>query len=575
MSDESSSAWLKPILKPLKPMYREVGMISLFVNLLALAVPVFTMQIYDRVIFHAGVSTLEGLLVGMALVLLFDFVLRQVRSRMMQRAALRIDVAVGRSLFDKVLAMPLAVLEARTAAYWNALFKDVDVVRNTLSGPSAILITALPFAFLFLGLIFVIAWPVAYVIALILPVFVVIGWRSAQVVNQASAEERESGFGRDTLMAEIISGRSTVKALALEEDLKPLWEEKQAETIERSILRGGRADKYINMGAGLATFTSITMVSVGALAIMEQQLTIGSLIAANMLSNRVLGPFNQLVGSWRGYASYRQAVKRLGEAFDMPVERSEISIKHDRPHGVITLENVKFSYAADSGQVIDGVRLEIQPGGLIAILGANGSGKSTLVKMIQGLYQPTDGRILLDGADIKQFTRSEMSEWFGYVPQECFLFTGTIRDNIAKGNSEATDEEILVASKKAGLHEYIIDFPDGYGTEVGEGGQRLSGGMRQRLTIARGLLGDPPILVLDEPSSNLDRSGEAELAETLENLAQDHTVLLITHSPGLLVVCRQVLIMQKGRIVRSGRPIDVVPQLVAGQVQPPTLREQA
>jgi ATP-binding cassette subfamily C protein LapB len=168
-----------------------------------------------------------------------------------------------------------------------------------------------------------------------------------------------------------------------------------------------------------------------------------------------------------------------------------------------------------------------------------------------------------------------MSEWFGYVPQECFLFTGTIRDNIAKGNSGASDEEILTASKRAGLHEYIIDFPDGYGTEVGEAGQRLSGGMRQRLTIARGLLGDPPILILDEPSSNLDRSGEAELAETLETLAQDHTVLLITYSPGLLAVCRQVLIMQKGRIVRSGRPIDVVPQLVAGQMPAPLLREQA
>ena len=449
------------------------------------------------------------------------------------------------------------------------------MVRNTLSGPSAILVTDLPFAVLFLGLIVVIAAPVAFVIALVLPVFVIVGWRSAQVVNQASSEERESGFGRDTLMAEIISGRSTVKALALEDDLKPLWEEKQAETIERSILRGGRADKYINLGAGLATFTSIAMVSVGALAIMDQRLTIGSLIAANMLSNRVLGPFNQLVGSWRGYASYRQAVKRLGEAFGMPQERSEISIAHDRPHGVIGLENVKFSYGEESGLVIDGVRLEIQPGGLIAILGANGSGKSTLVKMIQGLYQPTEGRILLDGADIKQFTRGEMSEWFGYVPQECFLFTGTIRDNIAKGNSGASDEEILTASKRAGLHEYIIDFPDGYGTEVGEAGQRLSGGMRQRLTIARGLLGDPPILILDEPSSNLDRSGEAELAETLETLAQDHTVLLITYSPGLLAVCRQVLIMQKGRIVRSGRPIDVVPQLVAGQMPAPLLREQA
>jgi ATP-binding cassette subfamily C protein LapB len=268
-------------------------------------------------------------------------------------------------------------------------------------------------------------------------------------------------------------------------------------------------------------------------------------------------------------------VTRLTDAFNLPQERQEISIAHDRPSGLISMENVRFQYAPDGPAIIDGVRLKVRPGGLVAIVGSNGCGKSTLVKLMQGLYRPTSGRILLDGADVKQFTRAEMASWMGYVPQEVFLFEGTVRDNIAKGHIGATDEEIIAASKKAGLHELIIDFPDGYATDIGEAGSHLSGGLRQRLSIARALLGDPPVLLLDEPSSNLDREGEQELAQTLNELAADHTVIVISHSPGLLAMCKQVLVMQKGRIVRSGRPIDVLPHLLQAAIQPGDLRRHA
>jgi ATP-binding cassette subfamily C protein LapB len=575
MAGNIASEWLKPITAPLRPLYRDVAFVSLFVNLLAMAVPIFTSQVYDRVIFHAGLNTLNGLVIGMLAVFTFDYLLRNARSRMMQRASLEIDVKVGRSLYKKIMALPLSELEKQPSAYWQALFRDVETVRNTLSGPTAILAVDLPFAVLFLGLIIVMAAPIAWVLAVLLPAFVVIGWRSAREVGAASQSERKSGFARDTLMSEFISGRATVKALALDEDIRPMWESRQAETIERSMMRGRQADKYVNLGAGLASFTTVAMTTVGALAIMDQQLTIGALIATNMLSNRIIGPFNQLVGSWRSYASFKQAVTRLTDAFNLPQERQEISIAHDRPSGLISMENVRFQYAPDGPAIIDGVRLKVRPGGLVAIVGSNGCGKSTLVKLMQGLYRPTSGRILLDGADVKQFTRAEMASWMGYVPQEVFLFEGTVRDNIAKGHIGATDEEIIAASKKAGLHELIIDFPDGYATDIGEAGSHLSGGLRQRLSIARALLGDPPVLLLDEPSSNLDREGEQELAQTLNELAADHTVIVISHSPGLLAMCKQVLVMQKGRIVRSGRPIDVLPHLLQAAIQPGDLRRHA
>ena len=236
-------------------------------------------------------------------------------------------------------------------------------------------------------------------------------------------------------------------------------------------------------------------------------------------------------------------------------------MKLERPRGEIVLESVTYRYAEQAPPVIDGLRMTIKPGGLISIMGPNGSGKTTLVKLILGLYRPSGGRVLLDNADVAQFTRHELARWMGYVPQDMFLFAGSIRDNIAKGKPDATDEEVLRAARLAGLHAHVIDYPDGYATDIGEAGRVMPGGVRQRLTIARALMGDPPVLLMDEPSSNLDREGEADLCRTLTELAKDHTVIAVTHSPAILAASYQVVVMQKGRAVRAGRPQDLLPQL--------------
>ena len=542
--------------------------LSLFVNLLALAVPIFTMQVYDRVIFKAGMSTLQGLVIGMVLVVVFDNVLRQARSRIMQKAALRIDVWVGRKLIQKLLALPLATLESRPNAHWQALFRDTEMVRNTISGPTTLLVADLPFAILFLALIFVIAKPIVWVLAIILPTFVFLAWRSANKLSTVSNVEKQTGFGRDSLIAETIAGRMTVKALSLENTIQPMWEERHAETIEESLVRGKLSDQYVNFGAGLTLLTTIALTTVGALAILDQQKTMGSLIASNMLMGRILGPFNQLVGSWRNYAQFRQAVGRLGEMFQLVEDRTESAIHLSEPRGELRVEQVTFRYGDEPSPVIDNMRLEIKPGSMIAVMGSNGSGKTTLIKLLQGLYQPTDGRILLDNADISQFSRHDLSSWIGYVPQEVFLFTGTIRENISKPIPDATDEQVVEAAKASGLHDRIIDMPDGYATDIGEAGRRLPGGLRQRIAIARAFLNQPPVMILDEPSANLDREGEAELTESLRAYSDaGRTVVVVTHSGGMLSACDQVLILQKGRLVRAGRLEDILPQLVGANVR--------
>jgi len=556
-----SFSWLKPIVKPLLKTFREVMGMSFFINMLALAVPVFVLQVYDRVVFNAGIETLQGLVIGVFLVLVFDYTLRQARSRIMQRVALKIDVEVGRKLFKQFTQVPLQTLEGKPAAYWQTMFRDVDTVRNTLSGGTAILLVDLPFVFLFLGLILVLALPIAWVFLIILPLFLFVAWRSGKVVGGASQEEKKTTLSRDDLIAGVIAGRTTIKALAMDKTLEHTWEDRHADNIENSIIRGGKADAYTNLGMTLTLLTTVSLTTVGAIAIINQELTMGALIATNMLSGRLLGPMNQLVGSWRAFGGFKQAVERLGALFELPTERQEASVEMGRPEGQINLENVTFAYSQESDPVVDGVSFSLKPGALTALVGRNGSGKTTLVKLIQGLYISQSGRVLLDKADIKQFTRYQLASWIGYVPQECALLHGTVRENLAFSRPEATDDEIIAACKSTGVHDTIIDLPDGYASDIGEAGRRLSGGQRQRLTISRALLGNPPVLLMDEPSGSLDRQAEEELRDLLVKLSKDHTIIVVTHSPILLGSCANMIVMDHGRIALAGPTKDVLPKL--------------
>ena len=567
-----SKAWLKPILEPLRPVMRELLTASLFINLMALAVPIFVMQVYDRVIGHNGVATLEGLVIGVGILLLFDWVIRTSRGRIMQTAALRIDVEIGTKLFDKVMHLPLRALESRPASFWQTLFRDVDTIRNTVSGATATLLADLPFVLIFLGVIFVIGRPLALVFVIMFVAFLVLAWRSGSAVANSTGKEKNVQAARDALVAEIIAGRATVKAVALDRAIRPIWEERQAGAIEHSIQRGAIADGYVNLGQMLTMLGSVSLTTVGAVFIMDHDLSMGALVACNMLSSRLYGPINQLVGGWKSFAAFRQSVDRLGEVFAETEERRHSGITRERPTGLLSLEDISFAYDKKSQAAATIDRLDIHPAGITAILGRNGSGKTTLLKIILGLYHPGKGRVLLDGGDIAQFTRAELAGWMGYVPQECVLFNASIRDNIAYGQPGCSDEAILEAAKVAGVHQYIVDLPDGYGTSIGEAGSRLSAGQRQRIAIARALIGDPPVLLLDEPSASLDRQAEEDLRATLAELAKTRTVVVVTHSPVLLPICRDVVVLDKGAAAAAGPAAETLQRLFG--VRPPPQQPQ-
>jgi len=561
MEATKSNSWLGPLLKPLRPAFREVIAMSAFINVLALALPVFILQVYDRVVFYQGLATLKALIIGVAIAIGFDFILRQARARLLQRAAVHIDARLGEALFDKLIALPLRTLESKPTSYWQTLFRDVDTMRNIFCGATAILVADLPFVALFLLLIFVIAEPIAWVIVAAIPLFLLLAWWSGRALERMTRDERHAGLDRDGLIAEMLAGRTTVKALALGDAYRSRWEERHATAITRAFGRGSAGDGYINTGLVVAAMTTVAVTGFGAVAIIEQQLTIGALIATNMLGNRIISPFNQLVGVWRNYAQYKQSRDRLGDVFAQPAERRTSEISLERPRGEILLDNVSFTYDETRAAAIEGLKLQIKPGGMVGIVGNNGCGKTTLLKLAQGLYPPDHGRVTLDGADIDQFTRNELAQWIGYVPQDATLFSGSIRENIAIANPDASDAEVIEAARLAGAHDEIVDLPKGYATDVGEAGAKLSGGERQRIAIARALLGDPPVLLLDEVTSNLDQPAQVALRDTLLKLAPDHTIILVSHTPALLSVCSHILALDHGKVSLAGPAREVLTTL--------------
>ena len=562
MSDTGRDATARRLIfGPVRRAALELLSLSLFVNLLALATPIFTLQVYDRVIAFAGMTTLQGLVLGMVVVLGFDFLLRQARARLMQRVAVRLDAEIGRALVDRLLAVPLATLDAKPSVHWHTVLRDVDVIRNTFAGATALLVLDLPFAVGFLAVIWILAPAIAWVFPLLLAAFVALSWVSGLALTRRSSAETVATMERDRLVGEMVQNRAMVKALNLDASMRSMWEDRHATAIRQSLRRGVHTDTYVNIGNFMTIATTVIVTTVGALAIMEQQMSVGGLIAVNMLSGRVVAAFNQLFSGWRSYVLCRQSIGRIQAILALDTERQDSPVELKRPVGTLRVEGASFSYPGAKRPAIEAATVSFQAPGLHAVVGRNGGGKTTLLRMLMGLHVPVSGRVVLDGADIRQYARRDLLRWIGYVPQEIVLFAGTIRDNLVRAIPDASDEEIVRAAEAARAHGFIVDLPDGYGTDIGEAGQRLSSGQRQRLALARALVPDPPVLLLDEPTSFLDRQVETDLIQTLLDLARERCIITVTHSTALLSAATTVTVVDQGRIVGHGPAAEMLPRM--------------
>ena len=553
--------WLKELLWPYRNAYRQALLLSFVINVLGLFAAIFTLQVYDRVIAHAGYSTLTALVLGMVLVILMDYVFRGGRALVMQRIGAQIEVAVARDALARMLKLPLAELEQRNGGFWQAIYRDIEIVRTACAGSTAILMVDLPFVFLAPLIIGFIALPLLPVALVTVAVFMLLAWRAGQVTRGGTEAEREQLVNRDVVLNELASARVSLKSLAAGPAIEAYWEKYYASWLNESLARSREADHYRELAHVMTTANSVVTTTIGALAILSQMMTMGALIAVNMLAGRMVSPLVQLVSQWRTFGQFKAAKKRLDDLFDQPVDRQQSAIELPPAQGVLKLDAITFQYPGSEHLQLHAFSGQIGPAGLHGIVGPNGSGKTTLLKVIRGLYEPTDGRVLLDGADIKQFTQSELSSRMGYLAQTSQLLTLSIRDNIALGKPDATDEQIIKAAQMAGVHDFVLDLPDGYATKIGEGGRGFSVGQMKRISIAQALINDPPVLLFDEPTSELDRQAEGRFIQTLIELAKTHTILVVSHSSLLLSYCQGAIVMRDGKLVTAGPASEILPKL--------------
>jgi ATP-binding cassette subfamily C protein LapB len=553
--------WLHELLLPLRPAYRQAIMQAFLVNLIALCTAVYTLQVYDRVIGHAGYSTLIALSVAMLIAVCFDYVLRTGRAHLMQRLGVQIEAEIAKRAFARMLTLPTLTLESRPQAYWQTVFRDIELVRSTCSGASALLLIDLPFLLLSLILLGLIAWPLLPVAILTIAAFVILAWRSGKVTRQAAETEREKLVDRDATIAEVAGARLMLKSAGANEAAYVRWEKNYVSWMSEALGRSREADHYRDVAFSMTTLNTVVTTGFGAIAILSQLMTMGALISANILAGRMISPLVQLVGQWKQFGQFQAAKKRLDTLFAQPLDRMESGLSLPRPKGTFLIDAATFKYPRSEHNQLHAISGQLGPFGLHAIVGANGSGKTTMLKLLRGLYPPASGRVLLDGADIAQFSQQDLARWIGYLPQQVQLISGTVRENITLAEPGISDELVIAAAKRACAHDFVLNLPDGYATEVGEGGSRFSGGERKRIAIAQVLLRDPPVLLMDEPTADLDRQAEQAFLVTLRELARDHTVIVVTHSMAVLSQCNGILVLEQGQLKAAGPARQILPSL--------------
>jgi len=547
---------------------RRAAWLSLPISLLGLLPSIFILQVYNRVISRGGIATLTAMVAGVLCFLGLELWLRRRRAHALREAGATIDREVSQSLMDCMLRHPLLTLEGRPSSQWLQLFRDIGAMRSCVSGGLAASVLDLPMALLALVVIGIIAWPVLPVILMAMLILGVLAWWWADEVRSARVEEIEQARQLDRGTAEICNARSTLKVLGYDAAAKQSWQTGYDRWLGESFRKNGDIENARETSHVLLTFFSVAVITVGAIAINAQWMSIGSLMAVNLLSGKALGPIAQLASNWRSLARANEATARLQAVLREPLEPAAQSVEPPRPRGGFRLDNVSFHYP--SGHVaLDQVSLQMGPGGIHAILGRNGAGKSTLAKLLAGLYQPTQGSLFIDEYDVAQFSRADLGRWVGCLPQQSYWFSGPIIDTLRMVSPDADSNRIFIACRLSGAHDFISRLPNGYQTVLGEGGAGLSAGELRKLGLAQLFLRNPSVLILDEPSNDLDFDSETALLHTLKQISLKHTIVVVTHSLRVASLAQHVYHVRGDGQVDHGSPESMLPPLF-GLARSPT-----
>ena len=552
--------WFIPALVKYRKFLGEVLIASFFLQLFALLTPLFMQVVIDKVLVHKGFTTLHVLAIGMIALALFDAVLGGLRTYLFSHTTNRIDVGLGAQLFRHVLALPLAYFEARRVGDTVARVRELEHIRQFLTSHSVTVVLDVLFTVVFLAVMWFYSPLLTLVVMASLPLYAILSVAITPMIRARLHEKFNRGAENQSFLVEAISGIQTVKALAVEPPLLRKWEEQLAGYVRASF----RATSVMTVAGQTGTFiqkvTTVAILWVGAYRVIEGDLSIGQLIAFNMLSAQVTGPLLRMVNLWQEFQQVGVSVERLGDVLNTQPEPSYNPNRTTLPQvaGQVIFEDVTFRYRPDGSEVLRKVSFSVAPGKIIGIVGRSGSGKSTIAKLIQRLYVPERGRILVDGVDLAQVDPAWLRRQVGVVLQENFLFNRSVRDNIALADPGLAMEQVMQAAKLAGAHEFILELTEGYDTLVGEHGCSLSGGQRQRIAIARALVANPRILIFDEATSALDYESEAIIQQNMAHISRGRTVFVIAHRLSTVRPAHRIYVIEKGEMVEEGSHDDLL-----------------
>lgn len=547
-------AWFIPSVLKYRRLLGEVLLASFVLQLFALLTPLFTQVVIDKVLVHKGFTTLHVMAVGMLALALFDAVLGGLRTYLFAHTTNRIDVGLGAQLFRHLLALPLAYFEARRVGDTVARVRELEQIRQFLTSNSVTVVLDVVFTVVFLGVMWIYSSTLTLVVMASLPLYALLSVVITPTIRGRLNEKFSRGAENQSFLVEAVSGIQTVKALAVEPPLQRRWDEQLAGYVRASF----RATSLITVAGQVASFiqkaTTIAVMWVGAYQVIDGALSIGELIAFNMLSGQVSGPLLRMVNLWQEFQQVGISIQRLGDVLNTRPEPTYNATRTTLPQivGQITFDEVTFRYRPDGPPVLQHVSLALQPGQIIGVVGRSGSGKSTIAKLVQRLYVPERGRILVDGVDLAQVDPAWLRRQVGVVLQENFLFNRSVRDNIALADPGLSMDRVMQAAKLAGAHEFILELPEGYDTSVGEHGCALSGGQRQRIAIARALVANPRILIFDEATSALDYESEAIIQRNMAQICKGRTVIVIAHRLSTVRLSNRIYVIDRGQLVEHG-----------------------
>ncbi|PJK29034.1 peptidase domain-containing ABC transporter [Minwuia thermotolerans] len=553
--------WRGHVVRKMRGVLLELGVASLLINLFALAAPLFIMTVFNKVVGSGGgaQSTLFSLTIGMVVIYLFDLILRIVRVYVSSHTGARVESLIGGELVHHLLRLPYKHFENTASGVISERMRQLDTIRSFFTGQMPLVIVDLLFVVVFLAALLLIEPLIALVVAVAIPIFVALSVATHGRQKKLTEQNFLGQAAKASALHETMANALTVKSLGLESEIERRWDHRLGLSAWTGYRSNSLAGVLSAIGQNLQQILSLVVIVIGALLIMSGDMSIGALIATNILATRAVAPMRQVVGAWHQVQEVRSAFERIDDIMSEEPEAEPGELSPGSPfEGKIAFENVSYRYADDLPFVLDNVTLEIGAGQVFGIIGPSGQGKTTLSKLIQGLYQPDHGRVLIDDTDISHLSPATLRRQIGVVPQDVQLFAGTVRENIAMGIDDKDPARVESVAKFVGAHEFIQRLPKGYDTVLSERGGGLSSGQRQLLAVARALIRNPKILIFDEATSALDPGSEERLIRAVNRARRGRTIILISHRMAPMAIADKVALVLEGRVERIGPPQEVI-----------------